>query len=88
MGGREEQAWRPLADHTQQAAEEIRPGPLLVGNGRFPSNHTRGAGQRAQQLHTKPEYKRIREHLAVHVHGCLFLLPKQLKPTDDVTASL
>lgn len=41
MGGREEQAWRTLADHTQQAAEEIRPGPLLVGNCGF--SHTSSA---------------------------------------------
>lgn len=35
VGGREEQARRALADHAQQAAEEIRPGPLLAGNCRF-----------------------------------------------------
>ena len=33
VGRREEQERRTVADHTQQAAEEAGPGPLLAGDG-------------------------------------------------------
>lgn len=35
VGGWAEQARRALADHSQQAAEETRPGPLLARNSEF-----------------------------------------------------